>query len=570
MKKTVYVFVFIVYTLILSCEKNDIVARVGNHVIKIQDVRAAIEDRRGIPQNDFGAVLELVHSLVDNKLMLISALQANLDKDSIVVETVNDFKDRQVYISIIQKKVVDKVITPQMLKRKYKQQSRHWHVRHIFFPLKQKRAERKAEIISELTALRSRLLRGESFDALARQFSKDSLSAGKGGDLGFLKWGDKKFGDAFYTAIQNLQEGQISDVIESEVGYHIVKVENIRLIKQEPFTDKVKQRLQRTFFRTKGPMLDSTYYNYVDELKADYKVEYVQENIDSLLTLIRKGIRNKMNPQQNPNGFFHTLSAEQQEMPLAIFKGGTFTVARMFKVYNTISPMRRPAFNSRTAIKEFLDRNVPRILITREGYKAGVDKKSEVREAVLREREKQLVQRAKAINVDERVDVTDSEMEMYYEENSFKYEKDARVDVLEIKTNDLKTAKLVAQKAREGEDFYELAKRYGVGGESAAEKIALGYIGAKGHGSVGRKAVQMRTGEVSDPIRTKENYSIIKVIGRKPGQETPFEQVKLRIKRELQRSERATLQEEWLQGLRETIPVFIYEKTLKREFGKTE
>lgn len=571
MNKYYYLLVFMLFTVFLSCGKDNdkYAARVGNYVVKIQDVKTALNSRRSHGDASFENVMKQVNFLVDEKLKLVAAYRAGLDSDSTVQEKVQTFKDRQVYGYMIQKDVIDKIITPDMMKEKYKEQSREWHIRHIFIPLKNKQAPKRKEIIEELTKLRSRAMRGESFDALARQFSKDSLSAGKGGDLGFIKWGDKKFGDSFYTAISKLTMGQVSKIIESDVGFHLVKLEKTRAVHQPPF-DEAKNQLQRSFFRTKGKDLDSTFYAYVDRLKKKYNAEYLQENIDSLLIIITEKSKQNIIPRRDPVVLLNSLSPEQRNMPLVTFKGGTFTVERMFKIYAAIQPRRRPAFAEKKALQQFIDRNVPRLLIIKNGYKKGVDKKRTVRNAVKKEEQKILQQRAQQMFVDDSVNITDEQAMQYYQEYSYKYENDAKVEVQEIQTKDIETAKSVAEKAKQGGDFSELAAVYNTDAKMKNSAGKLGLIGAREHGIVGRTAVKMRAGEISGPIKSGDHYSVIKVLRRIPGEPIPFEKSKGRIMRELKSQKRSNLQKAWLQGVRESVPVNIYENVLKQEFATTE
>ncbi|MCD2514810.1 peptidylprolyl isomerase [Massilia sp. G4R7] len=61
-----------------------------------------------------------------------------------------------------------------------------------------------------------------TFEDLARQYSQEPNSAAKGGDLGWLAPGDA--GPEFDQALSGLKPGEISDVIESPFGYHLIRV----------------------------------------------------------------------------------------------------------------------------------------------------------------------------------------------------------------------------------------------------------------------------------------------------------------------------------------------------------
>jgi parvulin-like peptidyl-prolyl isomerase len=105
-------------------------------------------------------------------------------------------------------------------------------------------AEQKREQAEQLLA---RARNNEDFGALANEFTDDPSGKGKGGDLG---WSERfKFVPEFEEAAWKLQPGQISDVVKTEYGYHIIK-----MVERQPapeLTPELKARLKDTLSQQK-------------------------------------------------------------------------------------------------------------------------------------------------------------------------------------------------------------------------------------------------------------------------------------------------------------------------------
>lgn len=99
-----------------------------------------------------------------------------------------------------------------------------------------KAEERAAEILAQAR-------KGENFEELARKHSADYATATRGGDLGFFSPGTmvKPFEDA---VAKLTQPGQISDIVETEFGYHIIKLEARREAGVRAF-EEVREALER-------------------------------------------------------------------------------------------------------------------------------------------------------------------------------------------------------------------------------------------------------------------------------------------------------------------------------------
>lgn len=82
-------------------------------------------------------------------------------------------------------------------------------------------AERE-RVRDELNELRERILKGEKFSMLAKLYSQDPGSASKGGELGFFGRGTMV--SEFEAAAFALKPGEVSPVVETQYGYHIIQL----------------------------------------------------------------------------------------------------------------------------------------------------------------------------------------------------------------------------------------------------------------------------------------------------------------------------------------------------------
>jgi peptidyl-prolyl cis-trans isomerase C len=124
------------------------------------------------------------------------------------------------------------------------------------------KAAAKARAEEALKAVRS----GQDFAAVARQYSQDG-SAQRGGDLGFVPRGQTA--PAFETAAFALKVGQVSDIVESPFGYHVIKVAERRPSRVVPFSQAAGQ-IEQYLKQQQGQTLGKT---FVDGLKTKRKVE---------------------------------------------------------------------------------------------------------------------------------------------------------------------------------------------------------------------------------------------------------------------------------------------------------
>ncbi|HEX7549136.1 MAG TPA: peptidylprolyl isomerase [Candidatus Methylomirabilis sp.] len=100
---------------------------------------------------------------------------------------------------------------------------------------------------TEAETIQTELKAGKSFEELAKAKSQDAGSAEKGGDLGMLSRGQTE--PEFETAAFALKDGEVSGVVKTQYGYHIIKVLSHETTLQ-PY-DEVKDRLREMLGKQK-------------------------------------------------------------------------------------------------------------------------------------------------------------------------------------------------------------------------------------------------------------------------------------------------------------------------------
>ncbi len=134
-------------------------------------------------------------------------------------------------------------------------------------------AEDEAAAEQEAQDLLAKINAGESFEELAKAHSDDTFSGENGGDLDWMTQGDMDpaFDDAVF-AMTN--EGDISDVVKSSFGYHIIKLTGIEASVTSPFADvkadileKLKADKANDLFAERQEALTNASYENPDSLE---------------------------------------------------------------------------------------------------------------------------------------------------------------------------------------------------------------------------------------------------------------------------------------------------------------
>ena len=132
--------------------------------------------------------------------------------------------------------------------------------------------DKKNSIKEKLNGFRKRIYNGEDFKVLATLYSDDVVSANNGGELGFMQRGDLV--PEFERAAFKLKKDEISEVVESKFGYHIIQMIerrgeqiNVRHILIKPKFSSLSLQNARENINSIKSDLDSSLISFKDALQ---------------------------------------------------------------------------------------------------------------------------------------------------------------------------------------------------------------------------------------------------------------------------------------------------------------
>jgi parvulin-like peptidyl-prolyl isomerase len=122
-------------------------------------------------------------------------------------------------------------------------------------------ADKAAKVLAEVKA-------GKDFAAEAKKYSEDPSTAKAGGDIGWFKKGDLK--KEFDVVATPLKQNEVSNVFETDAGFHIAKKTGEEMLPPEPF-EKAKDQIAKMLTLKKQ---NDIVKHFIDSLMVGAKIEY--------------------------------------------------------------------------------------------------------------------------------------------------------------------------------------------------------------------------------------------------------------------------------------------------------
>ncbi|MFC1569495.1 peptidylprolyl isomerase [bacterium] len=217
-----------------------------------------------IDETEVDSILQIQYTRAGGEEQFIAQLeQNNLSID----EVKKDLKRRLLINTYFDEKFINDIQPKKRDVRALYKKDKTATVQHILFLTQGKSESEILEIQDKAKEVLALAKSGVSFDTLAMEYSEDPGSKNKGGLYENFKRGDmvKPFEDASF----NLRIGAISDLVETQYGYHIIKVVD-RKKETRPF-EEVEEMLTEQLQKIKKQEL---FESHLEELKGEAAIEY--------------------------------------------------------------------------------------------------------------------------------------------------------------------------------------------------------------------------------------------------------------------------------------------------------
>ena len=533
---TTPLFALGLFVLLYGCSSmdNDTLARIDGKAITMESFTAKNPVAR-FAEKDHAFIDSKVDAFVQQALFTQVALEQGLGEDAEIQEKKLAAEKSQMLQYVYTKEILDAVISEKYLRELYDQSGTELNARHILLQFEgtsRSRSNRsKAEALAIMGQINNRLSKGESFADLASEFTDDPTGKDNGGDLGWFGWG--KMVGPFQDAAFKLKPGEVSGVVETSFGYHIIKLEAKRELERGSF-EEAKNALRQQAGKAMGQELSQKANAFLEDQKRNAGFKVLTENVHDFFMIFDKS-SNKQGPMDA------VLKALNFGAPFFSLNGEDVGSAWIIEELKTVDEGQKPRFSSENQLLGFIDQLVTQYLVVDYGYTQGFNRDQEFSEKI-----NALVERyaydafvAKEINAN----LTPSEEELisFYEKNkNDKYTDKKKIQVREVFVKDSLMAVALKKRIDAGELIDALARRYTERKASRDDGGLLPPFQEGRYGEMGKEAFSMTVGEIRGPIKLGNGYSIIKLEDTIPEGSKPYEKVKGRVRTEIMSELRST------------------------------
>jgi peptidyl-prolyl cis-trans isomerase C len=260
----------------LGCGKPGEKGLGNNELVRINNVSISLEEFRQMSEhqpvegkmrllNEKGLRDFLDNYVINREVLYQEAKQKGLDKNKEIEMKVEDFKRAMVIDVLLEQVLKGKSEVSDNEIQKYYQENRD----RFTEPLEIKIRHIVVNSESTLKEVMERLAKGETFEKIASLYNLDK-SRENGGNLGYIRRGQlaPTFAQFEEAAFSLRKKGEISEVVKTPFGYHLIQLLETRGTALRPF-NQVKEKIR---FFLQGKKRQDAYLEYLKDARSRAKI----------------------------------------------------------------------------------------------------------------------------------------------------------------------------------------------------------------------------------------------------------------------------------------------------------
>jgi peptidyl-prolyl cis-trans isomerase SurA len=398
----------------------------------------------------------------------------------------------------------------------------------------------------KIDSIMQKIKNGESFSNLAQMYSEDPGSKIKGGDLDYFE--RRRMVKEFDEAAFALDSGQVSDVVRTNFGYHIIKVTDK---KKYPPLEEEKENLKNIF---KERYYQKKYDTFVDSLSKKYKYTLNKQTFNKILELSDSVKFNNEHPKLN----------EFKDDPVFSYAGKNVAAGEVF----TRAIESGNEFVNKFITEDLLKRAVDKVkgTVVMEEEALNVQGKDPQFTSLMNDYKNGIyIFKLQEDEVWNKINIDSAKLYKYYLDTKDKYLWPDRVSFSEIYSKNDSLIHHYYDLLLKGADFDSLAEQVTERSELKKKKGDHGLQVVKNN-KLSEEAYKLNeAGELSAPINIPgQGWSIIRLNYKDPSRLKTFEEARAEVSNIYQDFEVKRLEQAYVERLKKRYePVIHYEEVDK-------
>ena len=250
-------------------DKDPLVAKVNGVEVHQSDLAVAEEEAGQIPPMSPEAKQDYLVQFVADMILVSKAAEDKKFGDTPEFKRKVEFTRKKLLMEGLLQSIGKDALTDEAMHKVYDEavkqigDEKEVHARHILFRAAAGDEKASKEAEEKIKAVIARLKKGEDFAKVAGEVTEDPSGKANGGDLGYFS--KDQMVPEFSEAAFKLENGQISEPVKTQFGWHVIKVEDKR-VKPAPKFEEVKPQIENFVVRKAQAEL-------VTKLRAEAKIE---------------------------------------------------------------------------------------------------------------------------------------------------------------------------------------------------------------------------------------------------------------------------------------------------------